>query len=95
MYAHFPPSARKKLHQKAIDWLKPGGKIILEAFNPSQLENTSGGPKDEDILYTIAMLKEDFKSLNIELLETKHVQLNEGAYHKGKADIIRLIATKN
>jgi len=29
-----------------ISELKPGGKIILEAFNPDQLQNNSGGPKD-------------------------------------------------
>ena len=91
---HLAEAERKILHQKAIEWLKVGGTILLEAFNPNQIGKKSGGPKDKDMLYTIDMLEEDFKSLNIELLETKQVQLNEGAYHKGKADIIRLIAIK-
>ncbi|MHB8260831.1 MAG: class I SAM-dependent methyltransferase [Bacteroidia bacterium] len=37
IYAHFPPDIRNQIHQKAITWLKPGGKIIMEAFNPKQL----------------------------------------------------------
>jgi hypothetical protein len=37
IYAHFPAVTSKQIHQKAIGWLKPGGKIIVEAFNPAQL----------------------------------------------------------
>ncbi len=39
IFAHLPPEVRKHIHQKAITWLKPGGRIILEAFNPDQLKN--------------------------------------------------------
>ena len=94
IYAHFPPSIRHDFHQKVMQWLKPGGKIILEAFNPNQLNNTSGGPKNAEMLYSIEMLQTDFKSMDIEYLELKQVHLEEGAYHKGMADIIRLIAIK-
>lgn len=94
IYAHFPEELRKLAHQKAIKWLKPGGKIILEAFNPDQINNNSGGPKNVEMLYTKEILKEDFKDLNIELLEITETHLTEGKYHEGKADIIRLIATK-
>ncbi|MFN4234226.1 MAG: class I SAM-dependent methyltransferase [Bacteroidia bacterium] len=94
IYAHFPAQNRKKIHQKAISWLKPGGKIILEAFNPMQLSNTSGGPKDISMLYTEDMLRKDFEGMNIDLLQSTQTTLAEGKYHKGKADIIRLIATK-
>ncbi len=94
IYAHFPADIRKSIHQKAIDWLKPGGKIILEAFNPLQLNNLSGGPKELSMLYTTEILLEDFKNLEIEILENKRVELNEGNYHKGWADIIRFTAIK-
>jgi hypothetical protein len=94
IYAHFPPSIRKQIHQKAIQWLKPGGKIIMEAFNPDQLQNNSGGPKELSMLYTEEMMKEDFEGLRIEWLQTVQTILNEGKYHEGKADIIRLIASK-
>jgi SAM-dependent methyltransferase len=95
IYAHFPPAIRKKIHQKAITWLKPGGKILLEVFNPKQLQNTSGGPKDLSMLCTEDMLLDDFDGLTIELIETKTIELNEGKHHKGKADIIQFVATKN
>lgn len=32
--------------------LRPGGRLVLEAFHPAQLALRSGGPKDLDLLYT-------------------------------------------
>lgn len=94
IYAHFPSDIRKQIHQKAITWLKPGSKIILEAFNPQQLQNNSGGPKELSMLYTEDMMKEDFASLNIELIQNLTTELREGKYHEGKADIIRFVGIK-
>ena len=94
IYAHLPPDVRQCLHQKAIKWLKPGGRIIMEAFNTWQLQNTSGGPKDISLLYTEDMLKEDFKPVKITYLQTLETELGEGKYHKGKADIIRFTGVK-
>jgi SAM-dependent methyltransferase len=94
IYAHLPPEVRKQLHQKTVHWLKPGGHLILEAFNPAQLGNTSGGPKDVSFLYTENLLKQDFEGLKIEFIQTLHTTLNEGKYHEGNADIIQLIGIK-
>lgn len=94
IFVHLEEAERKILHQKAMEWLKVGGTILLEAFNPKQISKESGGPKKAEMLYTIEMLKEDFKNLEIEYLKTKQVFLNEGEYHKGHADIIQLIAKK-
>lgn len=94
IYAHFPENTRRQIHQKAIEWLKPGGKIILEAFTPHQLNNASGGPKVPTMLYTPAILQDDFKALQIDLLAEEQMELFEGKFHKGKADIIRMVAIK-
>ena len=69
IYAHLPVLIRQALHKKVISWLKPGGKLILEAFNSLQLNNESGGPKSIDMLYTKEMLKEDFSALHIDYIE--------------------------
>ena len=95
IFAHFPPPIRQLIHQKVVRWLKPGGKIILEAFNPAQLQNSSGGPKEVSMLYTEEILRQDFKELNIELLETLQTTLQEGIYHQGKADIIRFVGSNS
>ncbi len=94
IYAHFPAGQRRNIHEKAVSWLKPGGKLILEAFNPLQLQNDSGGPKDPEMLYTEKMISEDFGSLKIEWLKTLQVELSEGDFHQGKADIIQFTGVK-
>jgi SAM-dependent methyltransferase len=94
IYAHFPSSIRSSIHQKVIKWLKPNGKVILEAFNPNQLNNSSGGPKDIDMLYTKEILINDFKDLKIDLLEYKQIFLSEGKFHHGIADVVRFVGTK-
>ena len=94
IYTHLPPVVRTKLNSSVIKWLKPGGKVILETFCPEQLKNSSGGPKDIDMLNTKEILSEDFKALRIDYLEYEHIVLNEGKFHEGPADVIRMIATK-
>jgi SAM-dependent methyltransferase len=95
IFAHFNPVLRLILHRKVVEWLKPGGTLILEAFHPKQLEGyTSGGPKDHTMLYTANMLQQDFDGLDFQLLEEREVGLQEGAYHSGKGYVTRLVATK-
>lgn len=94
IYAHFPVEIRKAIHEKACKWLKPGGIILLEAFNYMQVNNTSGGPKDPSMLYTQKMMEYDFNSLNIQKINYESIILNEGKFHSGKADVIRLLAQK-
>lgn len=93
-YAHMPSKIRESVHQKCIKALKPGGKIILEAFNKEQIHNNSGGPKNIDMLYDLNDLKTDFKDLQLELAEETTTHLEEGAFHVGKAEIVRVIARK-
>lgn len=94
IFAHFEPTLRYEFHQKCITWLKPGGRVILEAFQPDQLGNPSGGPKNPDMLYTREMLLSDFAVLKVEQLQTIHRQLNEGPYHQGEAEVIQFTGIK-
>lgn len=94
IYAHFKPQLRSKLHATIQRWLKPEGKIILEAFNTEQLNYSSGGPKDLDMLYSTEILSKDFEGMKIELIETSTIVLDEGAFHQGDAAVIRFVAQK-
>lgn len=96
IYAHMPPEIRSEFHHKVAYWVKKGGYVILEAFNPLQLELQSGGPKDVSMLYTQEMLKNDFPEheWKIELLETTETELSEGPFHEGKAQVVRLLACR-
>ena len=93
-YAHMPPHLRSPFHELATSWLRPGGRVILEGFEPRQLGLPSGGPKDEAMLFTPAMLAADFAGLKILKNETASVVLDEGPHHQGPAHIIQFIAQK-
>jgi 2-polyprenyl-3-methyl-5-hydroxy-6-metoxy-1,4-benzoquinol methylase len=95
IYAHFPSSIRKSTHDKIKHWLKPNGHVILEVFNPNQLQNTSGGPKDVDMLYTTEIVGADFSDFEIKELTAIQTELNEGKYHIGTADVLRFLGMKH
>jgi uncharacterized protein YfkK (UPF0435 family) len=90
-YAHFSKAIRAKAHKHILQFLKPNGTVIFEAFSKAQLGKFSGGPKDETMLFSIDEIKEEFKELNFEFLEETTIDLKEGAYHEGLASIIRFV----
>ena len=89
IYAHFPAEWRAEIHQKCAAALRPGGRIILEAFNRKQLNRLSGGPKNIDLLFSKSMIEQDFEALEpVECVETT-VFLKEGQGHSGLAELVR------
>lgn len=94
VFTHFPPETRNIIHIQIIKSLKPGGILIIEAFSKKQIGNTSGGPKQLPMLYTLDELLNDFKeTVILESYETQ-TELDEGTYHRGKADVIRMVVKK-
>lgn len=93
-YTHVPASDRTAYFRKCIKYLKTNGTLILEGFSKNQLGLNSGGPKNEEMLFSKEDLKNDFSELKISFLEERETYLNEGKYHKGKAKVIQMIATR-
>jgi SAM-dependent methyltransferase len=94
IYAHFPPALRADVHARAWAALRPGGVFLIEAFQPAQLARSSGGPKDVAMLYTPELLRGDLPGARFEVLELATIQLAEGPYHIGPAEVLRGIARK-
>ena len=94
VFFHLPPDFRSGFHNRLIQWLKPGGKVLVEAFHLRQLNNHSGGPKDPDLLITARQLAGDFKLLEITENQEVTVELNEGTHHYGKAEVVRFTGIK-
>ena len=94
IFAHFPKPIRKEVHQKLLALLKPGGKILFEAFSKEQLEYSSGGPKNIEMLFSSEEVKDEFPGVTFELLEKKKIVLSEGKYHQGEGSVIRFLAVK-
>lgn len=94
IYVHIANNKRRSIHKKYIESLKPGGYIVFEAFTKEQLKYQSGGPKKPEMLYDLEDIKEDFKGLSMITIRQETIELNEGLYHQGNGDVIRLIAQK-
>lgn len=88
IFLHLPPSLRAKIHASMIKALKPGGILILEAFTPEQLQFSSGGPKDAQLLYTSDLLHKDFASMQTLELEEIKVHMEEGSKHSGRSAVV-------
>jgi SAM-dependent methyltransferase len=94
IYVHLTGQERKHLIQQCIKSLKPGGKLIMEVFSKGQLNYTSGGPKDEAMLYSRDIVADLFRELKIVSNEEVVENLSEGPFHSGLASIVRLVAIK-
>lgn len=93
-YAHFPANIRKQAHQHLLQFLKPNGVVIFEAFAKAQLGKPSGGPKNVEMLFSIEEIKDEFPQLDFNLLSEERINLSQGTYHQGKADVIRFVGIK-
>lgn len=94
IYAHFPPVLRRQINRHIVDSLRPGGLIILEAFHKDQVPLTSGGPKDPDMLYDLAMIEQDFAGLETLERLSGIVRLDEGPLHQGEARVVRYVGRR-
>jgi SAM-dependent methyltransferase len=94
IFVHLPLDLRRNVFNKSILSLKQNGKMIIEVFSKEQINNSSGGPQSIELLYSEDDLLELSRDLNTELIEARSIFLDEGEYHKGKADVIRFVGVK-
>ena len=99
IYVHLVEPERRVVHAKALQALKPGGLIVIEAFRPEQLlrhaAGARGGPRDEALLYSVEALREDFASEEILLLEAAESRVDEGHLHVGSSAVVRAVVKRS
>lgn len=94
IFIHLEPELRERLHRNVTLSLKSGGVVILESYEKEQINNSSGGPKDIDLLYSLEEIFTDFSDLNIISFSKEIIELNESPHHNGQAEIIIYIGLK-
>lgn len=92
--AHLPSAIRARLYPLIEQSLKPGAIIILEAYSESQLTRSTGGPKDLDMLMTIAKIEHEFSNFEVVILRETERVISEGQYHSGQASVIQFVGRK-
>lgn len=88
IFLHLPPELRQKVHPAMLRALNPGGILIIEAFTPEQIKFHTGGPKDVNLLYTAAMLRQDFSGAEVLELEEVEKHMDEGVKHSGMSAVV-------
>jgi len=94
IFLHLPKESNQIIFQGSVSSLKANGKLIIETFSKEQINNSSGGPKDIELLFSEDALLKLAAELKTELVESKTIHLDEGNYHKGKANVIRYVGVK-
>lgn len=94
IFLHMHPELREDIHRKVVNSLKCGGVVVLESYEKEQINNSSGGPKDLDLLYSLEEIFTDFSDLNIISFSKETIELNESPHHQGRAEVIRYVGLK-
>ena len=92
--AHLPSAIRHKLYPLIEKALKPNGILLLEAYSENQLGRNTGGPKDIDMLMTVAKLRQEFPNLTPILAREIEREVSEGEGHSGMASVVQYIGRK-
>jgi hypothetical protein len=94
IWCHLPSALRAAVHRQVVAGLKTGGVFLLEAYTPAQLAHGTGGPKDVDLLPTLAGLREELAGLEfVHAVECERV-IHEGAGHAGLSAVVQVVARR-
>ena len=94
IWGHLPSALRAMVHRDCVRALKPGGVLILEAYTPDQLRHGTGGPKDLDLLPTLAMLRTELQGLVLDVAVEREREVREGKGHDGMSAVVQLFGRK-
>lgn len=74
--------------------LEPSGLLIIQGYTPHHLQFGTGGPKQDENMYTRAMLEEAFRGYRDMTIVEEEVDLHEGTSHHGRSAVINFTARK-
>lgn len=94
IFCHLPSRVRAPLYAAAVRGLRPGGVLVLEAYTPDQIARGTGGPKDPDMLVTLARLTEELAGLELVHARELDREVREGAYHTGVASVVQVVGRR-
>ncbi|MGE5182458.1 MAG: class I SAM-dependent methyltransferase [Acidobacteriota bacterium] len=94
IWAHTRSAVRRRLHAQVARALVPGGAFVLEHYRPEQIPLGTGGPKDPDMLPTLAELRDDLAGLELVVAREMDRDVREGAGHGGPSATVQVVAVR-
>jgi hypothetical protein len=94
IYLQGTSSLRRRALEIAAAALATGGWLVVEGFSKAQGPRGSMGPDDPDRLYDLDEIHAAAKGLDVVEALTGRVRLDEGARHRGEAEVVRFVARR-
>ena len=94
LWCHLPTPLRRQVHRSVVAGLRPGGALLLEAYTPAQLAFATGGPRDPDLLPTLAQLSAELEGLVLEIGREREREVAEGRGHGGRSAVVQILARR-
>lgn len=92
IFAHTPPPIRARVHGALATALRPGGRLILEAYTPDQIGRGTGGPPVPELTMTLSGLYSELTGLVIEHGAEIVRRVVEGPGHTGDGAVVQVLA---
>lgn len=94
IFIHIPEEIRETFFKELLKALAPGGTFILFVYHKNQLQYGTGGPKEENWLYSLEEVISYFISLDFLTLSQETITLHEGSLHNGTSEVIKFVGRK-
>ncbi|MDG1365801.1 MAG: class I SAM-dependent methyltransferase [Acidimicrobiales bacterium] len=94
IFAHTPPPTRRRVHSALTTALRPGGRLILEAYTPNQIGRGTGGPPVPELTMDLERLDNELVGLEFEHRAEFVRPVVEGPGHTGDGAVVQVIARR-
>lgn len=94
IFMHLPPELRARVLAQAVAGLRPGGVFILECYTPAQLAFHTGGPREVELLPTLAGLRAELAGLDFLHAQELERDIFEGDGHTGRGAVVQVVARR-
>lgn len=94
IWMQIPRALRARVLPTMVTALRPGGRLILEAYTPLQLGRDSGGPQLQDLLVDPADLRADVVGLEVVHWWEGCRNIQEGQAHRGLSATVQLVGRR-
>ena len=94
IFCHLPAAVRAALHRRVVAGLRSGGRFVLEAYTPRQLQLGTGGPPVLELMMDLQTLRAELAGLDFAHAVETEREIQEGQFHHGVGAVVQILARK-
>ena len=94
IFCHLPAAVRAALHRRVVAGLRSGGRFVLEAYTPRQLQLGTGGPPVLELMMDLQTLRAELAGLDLAHAVETEREIQEGQFHHGVGAVVQILARK-